>query len=212
MRLPSGLSSVREVLGKLTFQNSSLSNPSKSNQTRIHISQMKQAIIPNPTPLCPQQLEVPLESPLSSDLQWTCRSSAMAAHQSTAGQASSLNIGGFSASCVAAASPKAAIAIASTDNSTWHHNFKFQSKLLYHQQRGQHSHWVAIGVCHWWPQASWSSSTPAPWFCSCLYHAREQGTKKLYWKASWGTSAFLNACLIPGSFLELGFLAKREPG
>lgn len=55
---------------------------------------------------------------------------------------------GFSASCVAATGPKAVIAIAGTGDMTWYHNFKFQSKLLYHQQRGHHSHLVDMGVFH----------------------------------------------------------------
>lgn len=55
----------------------------------------------------------------------------------------------FSASYVAVTGPKAVIAVAGTGNMTWHRNFKFQSKLLYHQQRGQHSHLVDMGVFHW---------------------------------------------------------------
>lgn len=126
-----------------------------------------------------------------------CRSLARAAHQ----RCSWANIFPertvvFPASCVATAAPKAVIAIAGTDNMTWHHNFKFQSKPLYHQQRGQHSHLADMGVFHWWLHISFkafSSLNPASWLCSCLHRAREQGTKKLYWKANRATAAFLNS-------------------
>lgn len=143
--------------------------------------------------------------PLFRCLRWTedlqesrrCRSLARAAHQ----RCSWANIFPertvvFSASCVATAAPKAVIAIAGTDNTTWHHNFKFQSKPLYHQQRGQHSHLADMGVFHWWLHISFkafSSVNPASWLCSCLQRAREQGTKKLYWKPNRATAAFLNS-------------------
>lgn len=86
----------------------------------------------------------------------------------------------FSASYVAATGPKAVMAIAGTDNMTWHHNFIFQSKLLYHQQRGQHSHLADIRVFHFtFPlRPSFRLSTPASWLCSCLYHCQGAGLKK----------------------------------
>ena len=99
----------------------------------------------------------------------------------------------FSVSCVAATGPKAVIAIAGTDNVTWHHNFKFQPKLLCHQQRCQHSHLVDTGVFHQRLRISlkaFSSSTPG---CAAVFTTPgSRAPKKPYRKANRATSAFLN--------------------
>lgn len=92
--------------------------------------------------------------------------------------------GVFSASCVSATTPKAVISLAGTGNTTWQHNLTFLSKLPYHQQRGQHSHLVDMGVFHWWLHVSFkafSSSTPVCWLCRRPYLAGEQDTELLHW-------------------------------